>query len=270
MVIRNRILMAAMSTLLVGLLGACSSESGQVDGDTGIDAGSEQDAEVQANLDADDDAGEDGDVERADTADVAETDTASDVADADAGTDAAEAEVVCTAENPATLDCDSGHPELEDDGLKRVHPDGFDAAGCSTFMDHNTFRAFEPTTWTIQGCPGETYTFDLVLEDCQDKAYPAYLTIEPVDTECDLSELTTMDFSPQTESTDLSCEELQRTHFCYVEEPHEEGGGFDWTMFTREMSGTSSTPWYIRLEVEHEWEAHFEYRITAHVPPLDE
>ncbi len=277
-VLRNTRIPLLASVLLL-LIAACSSDpaSGDdvgADNDTGndvaVDAGGDADADIEE--DADLDAGPDSTIDaEADTVSDTEADTSPDTEDdVSASTDTGETEVECTVESPETLNCESGHPELEDDGIMQLLPDGIDSAGCQFFGDRDSHESFEPITWTITGCPGETHRFQLLLDDCREESYPAYLTVEPVDTECDLSEYTQMDFSPQSGVTDMSCAELERTTFCYNEQAHEEGGGFDWTLFTREETTTDPNPWLVELEVEFEWGAHFEYQVTAEVPPLDD
>lgn len=170
-------------------------------------------------------------------------------------------------------ECESGHDELEDNGVMNLFPDGIEAGGCAIFGDHDSFIDLEETTWTIEACPGANHRIQFPLDDCRNQKYTAYLSIEPVDTGCALDEYAEMYFSPDPEDgVSASCEERQRTYSCFDEKAHEEGGGFDWTIYTNEDSTTSAHPWYIEIELDFDWDVrpNFEYQVTAHVPPLEE
>lgn len=246
-----------------------SGQSSQADTSFGVDLDAD-DHDTDSNTAIDTGSGE-STTDVSDDADQAlEEDSGPSENDAGAVNDTGDdADPQCTLDSPASLSCQSGYDELDDGGLIDLMPDDMEAAGCQFQTDHDSFQSFESMTWTIQGCPGELHRFRLKLNHCSNKAYPSHLTIEPVHPECDLNDHAEMRFSPADDGPiDMSCEALERAQYCYLEKPHDEGGGSDWTMLTRSESGQGFPPWYIILDVEFDWDAHFEYRVTAEVPPL--
>ena len=255
--------MVALGILLVGAA-ACSFQPSSPQ-----DAGSQDtSSDVTVDKDEPDTNGDINQVDPVDTPpDPVEPDAAAPDAEPGQDGDTDDEEVSCIADPSEATSCHSGHTQLDSWEPMILKPDGMEYAGCSSYTDHSSFQSFEPTTWTIQGCPDTTHRFMLELRDCHNRSFPAYLTIEPVDPSCNLEDHATLSFSPQEGSTDISCVELQRNHFCYYEEPHDEGGGYDWTLMTRDA--TSWSDWLVYLDVDWNWNAHVEYRITAHVPPLE-
>ncbi len=279
--------------ILTFFAAACSSDAASADDDAGTksvvadDAGDQEDVDATDDSDATHDTGLDADDDESTEPDaVDDVDNTGDTghdSDVDDDTEATDVEpditdsndndvgtTECAVENPATLECGSGHDELDSNGILELVPDGADSVGCQASGDLDSFQALESTTWTIQGCPGEQHRFRLILNHCSGASYPAHLTVEPVDPICDLDEFAGVTFSPTAgDATQLRCDVQERNHYCYTEDFHEEGGGIDWTILTNSESGIVPD-WYILMDVELNWDSHFEYQVTAEVPPLED